>query len=447
MSADGGTGFCTSNRLDQAGGLLADSCGSLVVSSNWVTRCAAGIDLENSLAVSSVAYNVITDGGSSGYGVLAFNPLAPFEVTGNRITNCYVGAAAIAGEGNLITLSSNVIEQTSIGTLISDDWWTLWGFPMTEVNCAAVLRNNLIHNAATGVYILQGTATVTASGFGNSLEGGVYCEGTGAALYDFSGNWWGVNIPAGVAGQLVGNVDYTPWLDAGANASAGPGFQGDFSVLHVSAASPQAGGAGRIQEALGLLFSGTLYVHNGAYTEGPQLLIGNNVTVIGDATATTLIKPAGDTANAGDAKGWWLVQSGKTFNLSEVTLDGTGKKVFQAIRSYGLSTIDRVHFTHIQYNASGPDYAGTGVVGFDDGVTPATLTVSNCQLDNIGRIGALYFGNTTGNFSGNTYTGKGPGDWLDYGIEVGAGASATILDNSISGNNGVASVTAPRLRV
>src|SRR5208283_2557005 len=81
---------------------------------------------------------------------------------------------------------------------------------------------------------------------------------------------------------------------------------------------------------------------------------------------------------------------------------------------------------------------GTAVVAFG-GV--GDVDISNCQFDNIGREGVLYYGaGSTGTFSGNTYTGKGAGDWLDYAVEAGAGAVATIQNNIISGNTGVASV-------
>lgn len=51
----------------------------------------------------------------------------------------------------------------------------------------------------------------------------------------------------------------------------------------------------------------------------------------------------------------------------------------------------------------------------------------------------IWPGVTNAIITGNTYTGKGDGDWLDYGVEVGGGAGATITNNNISNNTGVAS--------
>jgi hypothetical protein len=285
------------------------------------------------------------------------------------------------------------------------------------------------------------TLTVSDCSLNNNGNASGKLAGQDAGTLNASGNWWGSTSGTAIAGLTVGTVDFTPYLDSGTDTDLNtPGFQGDFSTLHVTALGAQTGSTGRIQEGINLVSGGTVYVHGGPYTEGPQILVNKNVTVIGDGMAATVLQPAGDTGNSGDSKGWWLVQPGMTFNLSQMTLNGAGHLVYQAIRSYGLATIDHVHFTQIQYNASGPDYAGFGVVGFDNGVTAAALNVSNCQLDNIGREGVFYFGNTTGTCSGNSYTGKGPGNWLDYAVEVGGGAQAVITGNNITGNTGVASV-------
>lgn len=194
-----------------------------------------------------------------------------------------------------------------------------------------------------------------------------------------------------------------------------------------------------IQTAIGLVGSGaTICVAPGTHTEGPQIVINKNLTIAGFDKTTTIIKPASDTGSSGDARGWFLVNTGFTFNLSRVTLDGTGRKVFQAIRHRGVGTISDCAFVNIQFEPSGPSYAGFAIVAFD---VAGNVDVTNCTFSGIGRVGVLFFGSgKLGTYSDNTYTGKGIGDWLDYGVEVGGGAHATISNNTISKNRGVASV-------
>ena len=143
------------------------------------------------------------------------------------------------------------------------------------------------------------------------------------------------------------------------------------------------------------------------------------------------------TGSSGDARGWWLVNPGIELNLSNLTLDGTGYLIWQAIRSRGSGTIDNVRFTEIKYQESGPSYNGVGVAAFGTG----NVDISNCMFDEMGREGVLYFGAgiTASTYSDNMYTGKGAGDWLDYGVEVGAGAVASITGSTFSDNTGVAS--------
>jgi parallel beta-helix repeat protein len=178
----------------------------------------------------------------------------------------------------------------------------------------------------------------------------------------------------------------------------------------------------------------TISVCPGTYVESGQIVISKNLSLAGAGASTTVVKPAGDTGSSGNARGWFLVNSGITFNLSGVTLDGTGRKVFQAIRHLGRGTISDCAFSNIKY----PGYNGTGIAAM--GPTGMNVDVTNCTFTEIGRIGVIYYGvGVTGTFSGNTYTGKGSGDWLDYGVEVGAGAHAAISNSTISNCLGVAS--------
>jgi hypothetical protein len=178
----------------------------------------------------------------------------------------------------------------------------------------------------------------------------------------------------------------------------------------------------------------TIMVAAGTYVEVGQIVINKNLTIIGADKTTTIIKPNADTGNSGNGKGWWLVNQGIIFNLSGVTLDGTGYKIFHGIRDMGTGTIQNVHFTNIAYNAAGPDYAGFAIYAF--GMVGA-VNVSDCVFDNIGREGIAYWGaGTTGTYNNNTYTGNGLGNHMDYGVEVTNGAVVTITGSTITNCRG-----------
>jgi hypothetical protein len=166
-----------------------------------------------------------------------------------------------------------------------------------------------------------------------------------------------------------------------------------------------------------------------------QVVIDKDLTITGAGSALTTITPSVDTGNSGDAKGWFLVDADVHFDLSGVTLDGAGKLVWQAIRYNGEGSANGVVFKNIKYNPSGPDYAGTAIAAFGTG----PVNVTNCVFSQIGRVGVLYW-YVAGAFSGNTYTGKGPGDWLDYALDIDTGAIVTVDNCKISGCTGVASV-------
>jgi len=174
----------------------------------------------------------------------------------------------------------------------------------------------------------------------------------------------------------------------------------------------------------------TINVAAGIYIEVGQLHITNNLTIVGADKANTIIKPAQDTGNSGDARGWFLVNAGTTFKLSNVTLDGTGHLVYMGLYYWGNGTVVNCNITNIKYNES-TDYDGRGII------IKGNVDVSNSTFTAMGRIGVQYYGGS-GTASNNTFVGKGDGDWLDYAFDIGNGAIVTIDHNTVSGNTGVA---------
>lgn len=212
-----------------------------------------------------------------------------------------------------------------------------------------------------------------------------------------------------------------------------------------------------LQGAIAAAASGdTLELDGGVtYSTTGQVVIDKNLTLSGsgDARSKPVITPSGNMVGNNAAGAWWLVEEGVDFTLSNVVLDGEEYWVRFAIRSHGNTTINGVDFRNIQGSLTGTPYTGIAVSSFGgvveagsgadshgSGGDPAHLVVTNSTFEQIGRIGILIKGTeSTAEIAGNTYTGKGDGDFLDYAVEVGAGGAAEITGNTISDNRGVAS--------
>jgi hypothetical protein len=181
----------------------------------------------------------------------------------------------------------------------------------------------------------------------------------------------------------------------------------------------------------------TISVGAGTYIETGQIVIAQNLTIVGAGAGATTINPAGNTSGSyyDDSSAWILVDAGVTFNLSGVTLDGTGRMIANALLSHGSGTISNNVIENIGYNESGPDYDGAGIALYG-----ATMTVSSNTFSDIGREGVFAAFLSTATITGNTYTGKGNGNWLDYAFEIGRNSTATISGNTVTGNTGVATV-------
>jgi hypothetical protein len=196
----------------------------------------------------------------------------------------------------------------------------------------------------------------------------------------------------------------------------------------------------------------TIDVAAGTYTETTaQILISKNLTIVGAGAATTILKPSADTGAAGHtaslANGWFAVSPSFTFNLSNVTLDGTGHSIGAGVLyDQASGTVNNCTLENIQTLPSSTAL-GMGIAAYNGGVdnTSASaitnVNVTNCTFSNIGRIGIYFYaatGELTGTISGNKYTGKGVGTWLDYFVDI-EGGTVTINNNTVTACLGVAS--------
>ena len=253
----------------------------------------------------------------------------------------------------------------------------------------------------------------------------------GRLLLKAGSNWLGFD---GNADSLTVGVSGSDTLyDFEPNCSTDCYVRADGNDANTGLADTPGDAKQTIQAAIAQVSAGgTVHVASGTYVETGQIVINKNLTITGNTVTKPIVKPAQNTGGSGDARGWILINSGITANLDHLVLDGTGFNVYQAIRSNGAGTIDRVDFQNIKY----AQYVGLGVAMFGN------MTVSNSTFSNIERIGVIAFGSgvTSAIIDGNTYTGKGAGDWLDYGIELGGGAKATLTNNTITNNTGVALV-------
>ncbi|MDY7092379.1 MAG: right-handed parallel beta-helix repeat-containing protein [Acidobacteriota bacterium] len=190
-----------------------------------------------------------------------------------------------------------------------------------------------------------------------------------------------------------------------------------------------------IQDAINAAVAGqTLEVTVPSLVEG-QILVDRSLTLRG-ATGTEEVLMAVDTGSAGDARAWFLVETGVDLTVEGLTFDGNGFMVHQAFRHRGTGSFADCAFRDIQFNPSGPTYAGTAIVAFGGAVD-----VRRCSFETVGRVGILLFGAGVSGavVEDSVFTGKGDGDFLDYGVEVGAGAVATVQRNRFTDARGVAS--------
>lgn len=176
----------------------------------------------------------------------------------------------------------------------------------------------------------------------------------------------------------------------------------------------------------------------GTYVAPAQIVINKDILLQGAGKALTTIVPGFNTTN-----GSYLVSNaliyvdyGVTSTIEDLAIDGTGYIVRHAIQSRATDlTVKNCDIRNISSHI----YHGRGIV-----FLTGTGLVENCTMSNIQRIGVHIRGHIESNapfvtVDGLNYTGKGTGDFLDYGIEFGGGGTGTVQNSTITNCLGVAS--------
>ncbi len=380
---------------------------------------------------------------SSGDDHLKLTPIDLPEVkAGVNWSGLYLRTFAWSGTGTnpVVEFNNNIVDATGANDPYWDEIRTVQ-MRTIKGNGVGSFYGNTLTNADVGVYVYP-DANVSSIGVnynnivGNTEEGikNDYPLVLGAVC-----NWYG--DASGPSGQGSGtgdsvsvNVDFTPWLD---NTYPGGNCLGGVFVKNINTLEWFE----TIQDAIDdsdTSDGDTLQIIATTLAEGPQIHVTKDITMVGTGCGFTTIVPTSNTGTSGDARGWWLIDDGVEFHLADVSIDGSGYKIYQAFRHKGTGSFDNVCFYNIQYDASGPYYQGVAIAAFG---TYGPVDVTDCTFDLIGRVGVLYYGSGVSGsvFDGNIYTGKGDGDCLDYCLDISAGVSVTVINNDITGCTGVAS--------
>lgn len=189
-------------------------------------------------------------------------------------------------------------------------------------------------------------------------------------------------------------------------------------------------GYSQLQEAVEAVSAGgTILIQTGQY-QIPRLVIDKSLTIRG-AEGVTLLA-AEDTTDSGTNSGWIRVESGSQAKFENLCLDGNGKNISKALYGLGTLLVKNCSFTNIKY----PLNKGRAIVLIGD-----NSVVDGCSFSKIGRAGIYLFSSQNVLLQNNTYTGKGVGNYLDYGIEAAGGAQVTIRSNTIRGCGGLLTST------
>ncbi len=314
-------------------------------------------------------------------------------IIGNLVMNT-------AQDGITVYASDVVVEGNTVMGATTENGAIYLAFGISNI---VIRYNTIVDNAlATGKWGTPGGITIgsavnasTVEIYGNTITGNYPVDvanmASGAPLLDATGNWWGQDTGP-LAGQIAGNVAYSPWLG---NEPSEPTW-----TFIVAQAGPEPS-PGYIQRAVDLARDGdVVFVQAGTYAENVQVykalnLIGDNASISPAAGAAITLRSPGSDAledmlisinTSGGAYGV-LIDGGlwahipgedvviENLTLAGVSLSGHGQEglvIMNGAQVTGLFVVDSAFL----YNRVGLGISGTGTAVADASVT-SSLFVEN----------------------------------------------------------------------
>ncbi len=228
------------------------------------------------------------------------------------------------------------------------------------------------------------------------------------------------------------------YVDAVAAALAYTGDEDASSIEEIATGQFFTAPGMSIQAAIDAATPGdAVNVDAGTYVLPAQIVINKNLTLTGAGSALTLIEPGFNTGSGYvSAAALVYVDYGVTATIEGFAIDGSGWSVWDGIQSRGDHlTVRDCEIRDIYADT----YMGRGIL-----FLTGTGLVEDCTLSGIQRIGIHSRGNVefpapVVAVDNLNYTGKGAGDWLDYGVEFGGGGGGSVINSTINACTGVAS--------
>lgn len=262
---------------------------------NLITGNRSGIDINNSNG-HTIRNNVITDNRT---GLIFRNQTDNLTVVENEITNNWtLGIVFLDGSGGTNTPVNSAANSLFFNNNLSGNWY---GQVVERQSGGSLPAPGTTNLKNFGGNWFGSTAPVVTTA--NSTEPGYGSSGDPNPLANIPVAYGGTAVSPGgqpdIAGPASGNIDFSPFLNSSAdtNVQTTPGrgtygFQGSFSALNVSAASPQTNGTlSNIQEGINMVTAGgTLNIQNGTYSGNVNinkvLTLKGTPTILGTLTAS-----------------------------------------------------------------------------------------------------------------------------------------------------------------